>query len=180
MLRPGLVSATFRALSPREVIAACLNAQLEGIEWSGDVHAPPDDLKNARDIGQMTREAGLEVAAFGSYWRCDDAPFEPILATALALGAPTIRVWPGATDARDAADLDWTRVAENLRSRDANGARDERANRDRISWRNSDFERAKRAQIDGKNGFANLMATAAARRRFRRAHRRESGRFARD
>ena len=114
VLLPGLVSVSFRALSPREIIKACLEAQLRGIEWGGDVHVAPDDLKNARQIGQMTREAGLEVAAYGSYFRCDGADFEPILATALELGAPLIRVWAGKTDAREANQNDWARVTDEL------------------------------------------------------------------
>lgn len=115
MLRPGLVSVTYRALAPREIVSACVQSQLEGIEWGGDVHAPPDDLKNARQVGAMTRDAGLAVAAYGSYYRCDDTPFEPILETALALGAPVVRVWAGKTDAKDAQAADWQRVSEQLR-----------------------------------------------------------------
>ena len=115
MLRPGLVSVTYRALSPREIIALCLEAGLEGIEWGGDVHVPPYDLENARQVGQMTRDAGLAVAAYGSYWRSnDDAPFEPILETALALGAPTIRVWAGKIDVKDATETDWHSVSAHL------------------------------------------------------------------
>lgn len=115
MLRPGLVSVTYRALTPREIVSACVQSHLEGIEWGGDVHVPSDNLDNAREVGAMTRDAGLQVAAYGSYWRCDDAPFEPILETALALGAPVIRVWAGKTDAKDAQAGDWESVIERLR-----------------------------------------------------------------
>ena len=114
MLRPGLVSITFRALSPREIIAACVASKLEGIEWGGDVHARPDDLNNAREVGRMTRDAGLEVAAYGSYWRCDGAPFEPIVEAAIALGAPLIRVWAGKVDALRSMGHDWEDVTEYL------------------------------------------------------------------
>ena len=113
MLRPGLVSITYRALSPREIIAACLEAKLQGIEWGGDVHVRPDDPNNAREVGQMTRDAGLEVAAYGSYWKCE-GEFEPIVEAALALGAPVIRVWAGVTDASAADEDDWKRVTESL------------------------------------------------------------------
>ena len=114
MLRPGLVSITYRALAPREIIDACVASQLEGIEWGGDVHARPDDLDNAREIGAMTRDAGLEVACYGSYWRCDGAPFEPIVEAAVALGAPSIRVWAGKTDASEADEAHWSRVTDAL------------------------------------------------------------------
>ena len=114
MLRPGLVSVTFRALSPREIINACVESKLEGIEWGGDVHVAPDNLANARAVGHMTRESGLDVAAYGSYYYCDGAPFEPTLETALELGAPLIRVWAGKVDANKAKEVDWTRVQDEL------------------------------------------------------------------
>ena len=114
MLHPGLVSITFRALSPRDIISACAASQLEGIEWGADIHAPPGDLENAREVGQMTRDAGLEVAAYGSYWRCDETPFEPILEAALAMGSPLIRVWPGKVDARESKRDDWTQISQHL------------------------------------------------------------------
>ena len=114
MLRPGLVSITFRTLSPRDIIAACVQSQLKGIEWGADIHAPPGDLENAREVGQMTRDAGLEVAAYGSYWRCDETPFEPILEAALAMRAPLIRVWPGKVDARESTRDDWRQTSQHL------------------------------------------------------------------
>ena len=111
MLRPGLVSVTFRALSPRQIIDACLEAGLEGIEWGGDVHVP--DFETAREVGQMTREAGLEVAAYGSYFRCD-TNFGDTAVIAEALGAPLVRVWAGQTDARQASEDNWERVGHYL------------------------------------------------------------------
>ena len=113
MLIPGLVSITFRQLSPREIIAACVEAKLRGIEWGGDVHVPSGDLENARAVGQMTREAGLQVAAYGSYFRCD-GDFGETLQTALALGAEVIRVWAGKTDASQATPENWAEVSQYL------------------------------------------------------------------
>ena len=46
----------------------------------------------------MTVEAGLQVAAYGSYYRVaheERLDFEAVIATASELGAPTIRVWAG-------------------------------------------------------------------------------------
>jgi sugar phosphate isomerase/epimerase len=103
MLTPGLVSITFRKLSPAEIIALCGQAGVRCIEWGGDIHVPPGDAAHARAIGQLTREAGLEVAAYGSYYRLGpDQPgkFEAAVTSAAALGAPTIRVWAGGKGAR--------------------------------------------------------------------------------
>lgn len=101
MLLPGLVSITFRQLQPARIVALAREARLASIEWGGDVHAPPGDERRARELASMTRDAGLRVSAYGSYHRLrdeaqEDAPFEAVLATALALRAPVIRVWAGA------------------------------------------------------------------------------------
>jgi 3-dehydroshikimate dehydratase len=98
MLTSGLVSITFRKLPPEEIITLCGRAGVQCIEWGGDVHVPPGDAVRAREVGRLTREAGLEVAAYGSYYRLGpDQPgaFEAVMTSAAALGAPTIRVWAG-------------------------------------------------------------------------------------
>ncbi|NJK92793.1 MAG: sugar phosphate isomerase/epimerase [Blastochloris sp.] len=99
-MRSGLVSITFRKLGVEEVIALVRQAGLEGIEWGGDVHVPHGDLETARRVAELTQKAGLRVAAYGSYYRVgssekDGLGFEKVLASAEALGAPLIRVWPG-------------------------------------------------------------------------------------
>lgn len=103
MVRPGLVSVTFRRLPPAEVVRAAVLARLEGIEWGADVHVRPGDLNQAREVRQRTFDAGLAVASYGSYYRVGQgeegqAPFEAVLETALVLGAPTVRVWAGPAD----------------------------------------------------------------------------------
>lgn len=109
-VRPGLVSITFRQLQPEKIIELCLENSLETIEWGGDVHVPHGDLSRAREVGRMTRDSGLAVAAYGSYYRYGDLlgarqtgpeaaasgpSFQEVLETALALKAPIIRVWAG-------------------------------------------------------------------------------------
>ena len=115
MFHPGLVSVTFRPLSPREIVNLCLENELQGIEWGGDVHVPPGDWKTAREVGKLTREAGLEVACYGSYFRCDGEDFAPILDSALALEAPLIRVWAGKEPSHEMGDDYYDLIAANLR-----------------------------------------------------------------
>jgi sugar phosphate isomerase/epimerase len=129
MFMPGLVSITFRKLTPEEIVALCLKAGVEGIEWGGDIHCPHGDVSRARKVGDLTRNSGLIVAAYGSYYRlggggrnCPD--FDDVLASAVALGAPTIRVWAGAkgsneSDPGERALIvdDGLRVAELARKR---------------------------------------------------------------
>jgi sugar phosphate isomerase/epimerase len=103
---PGLVSITFRSRTPEEIIDLAAGAGLKTIEWGGDIHVPPGDLALADEVGRQTRESGLSVAAYGSYYRlgfseANGAPFAPVLESALALGAPTIRVWAGGKGSND-------------------------------------------------------------------------------
>ncbi|MBN1979078.1 MAG: sugar phosphate isomerase/epimerase [Anaerolineae bacterium] len=105
MIHSGLVSITFRQLSPQEIVDLVVRAGLEGVEWGGDIHVPHGDLRRAREVRQMTQEAGLAVAAYGSYYRVehdDPAPFEPALAAAVELGAPAVRVWAGTRGSAEA------------------------------------------------------------------------------
>lgn len=120
MILSGLVSVTFRSLSPQEIITLVTRAQIVGIEWGGDIHVPHGDVKRAEEVGRMTQEAGLHVAAYGSYFRVMDADgsssdFTPILETALALGAPTIRVWAGTRSPSNADETYFQEIATRLR-----------------------------------------------------------------
>lgn len=118
MLRSGLVSITFRSLSPAEVVELVRTAGLEAIEWGGDVHVPPGAVQRAREVQRLTQAAGLSVSAYGSYYRllADEAhSFAAVLDSAVALGAPTIRVWAGnqPSSAVDAAER--MRIVEQSR-----------------------------------------------------------------
>lgn len=99
MIRTGLLSITFRKLSAQEIVALAAQAGIHAIEWGGDIHVPHGNAGIAAEVGAMTREAGLETASYGSYYYAgepnEDRPFEGIVETAVALGAPTIRVWAG-------------------------------------------------------------------------------------
>ncbi|MFZ4776106.1 MAG: sugar phosphate isomerase/epimerase family protein [Terrimicrobiaceae bacterium] len=121
-MKPGLVSVTFRQLNPQSIVDLCVETCLQTIEWGGDVHVPPGDVSRAAEVGELTRAAGLSVAAYGSYYRLasgEGPDFESVLAAAEALGAPAIRVWAGrkgsaATDTagRNAVAADALRCAD--------------------------------------------------------------------
>lgn len=120
MIHPGLVSITFRKLTPAEIVALVKKAGLAGIEWGGDIHVPVGDFIRAREVRELTEQAGLRTAAYGSYYRAggsedDGMPFARVLDTAIELGAPTIRVWPGNAGSADLSENARWRIVEDLR-----------------------------------------------------------------
>lgn len=120
MIHPGLVSITFRKLTSEQIVALVRQAGLCGIEWGGDIHVPHGDLTRAREVREMTHEAGLTVAAYGSYYRLaksedDGLPFERVLASAVELGAPTLRVWAGTAGSAATDPATRQRVVQDLR-----------------------------------------------------------------
>jgi sugar phosphate isomerase/epimerase len=120
MILPGLVSVTFRKLSPAEVAALVKQAGLKSIEWGGDVHVPHGDLARAREVRQVTIEHGLVTAAYGSYYRAGQSEgagpaFERVLETAVELGAPTIRVWPGMAGSAEVDENGRWKIIHDLR-----------------------------------------------------------------
>jgi 3-dehydroshikimate dehydratase len=117
---PGLVSITFRQLSVAGVIDLASRAGLSGIEWGGDLHVPHGNLEEASRVSALTQEAGLQVAAYGSYYRVgnsenDGLSFDHVLQTALALEAPLIRVWAGIQGSRQAESSYRQWVTEEFR-----------------------------------------------------------------
>lgn len=118
LLTPGLVSITFRKLVPEEIISLVEQSELRSIEWGGDVHCPHGDTTTAKQVGQLTRDAGIEVAAYGSYYRAgatEGPSIEAVLDSASALGAPLIRIWAGTEGSENVTAGDRARAAEDCR-----------------------------------------------------------------
>ena len=101
MIKLGIVSVTFRNKNVDELIEITKQADLEAIEWGGDIHVPPNNIQNAIEVGNKTKKAGLVCCSYGSYYKVGAYgdnymdTFTPILDTAKALSAPNIRVWAG-------------------------------------------------------------------------------------
>lgn len=97
----GLVSVSFRSLGCEEIIKITKESGLDGIEWGGDVHVPPDNPDNAKNVAALMKDAGLLTSAYGSYYRAGTygenymEEFRKVLDTAVILGAPVIRIWAG-------------------------------------------------------------------------------------
>ncbi|CAN5490002.1 sugar phosphate isomerase/epimerase [soil metagenome] len=114
-MNAGLLSISFRQLSSEAVVKLAASCGLTCIEWGADIHVPPGHGENARRVGRWCRDAGLRICSYGSYYWLDSesdiAGFEPILHTALDLGAPNIRVWAGWMHADH--PLQWERAVAN-------------------------------------------------------------------
>jgi sugar phosphate isomerase/epimerase len=128
MLIPGLVSVTFRNLSPSEIVKLVSKARLSAIEWGGDIHVPHGELETAIAVRKMTLDAGLKIAAYGSYYKvgCEDPNldiFKNVLETAVLLNAPTIRVWAG-TKGSSESDSDWRKNVVEMSHNIAETAKD--------------------------------------------------------
>src|SRR5690625_1937453 len=105
-----MTSVTFRHMEPRSVVALVAETDLQGIEWGGDVHVPPGNVELARDVGVLTRDAGLATPSYGSYFRLgedDEADFLTILKSAEALGVRNVRVWTGRKGSALADAVHW-------------------------------------------------------------------------
>ena len=98
-IRPGLCSVTLRAETVDAVARLAAECELGGIEWGGDVHVPPGNLAAAARARTASVAADLVVASYGSYVFAASVPdrdeMNATLDTALALGAPNVRVWAG-------------------------------------------------------------------------------------
>lgn len=129
MIKPGICSVTLAKKSVSEVIEIVKEAGLEGIEWWGKDHVPHGDTTVAAKVKALTNEAGLKVSSYGSYYRAgvsesEGLSFASVLDTAVALGAPTIRVWAGNCDYGKANEtLIGNVVADTMRIAEMSAAR---------------------------------------------------------
>lgn len=100
MIKTGLVSISFRKFTVKDIVSAVAKAGLSGIEWGGDVHVPHGDLIRAKEVAAQTKDYGLEIPCYGSYYRAGwrdpaNPSVQAVVDTAAELGAPLIRIWAG-------------------------------------------------------------------------------------
>ncbi len=102
MLIPGLVSITFRQLTPARIIELVKKSGLKFIEWGGDIHVPHGDLPTARAIRCQCEDANILLPSYGSYYRAnttatDNPDLHAVLDSAAELGVNDVRIWAGTT-----------------------------------------------------------------------------------
>ena len=101
-MKTGLVSVTFRKLTIKEIIELAKENSLKSIEWGSTPHIDAGEVKLARKVRSLMHGAGLTCESYGSYYGIlyrkgvhKPYPFKKLCKTAVALGAKTIRIWPG-------------------------------------------------------------------------------------
>ncbi len=107
----GLVSISFRGLSPEKIIEETKNARLSCIEWGSDVHAPCDDTENLKKIAELQKKAGLFCCSYGTYFRLgasDTGELQQYIDAAKILGTDILRLWCGTK-----SSLEYTQEEEN-------------------------------------------------------------------
>lgn len=117
MIIPGIVSATFRERPAEELIDICVKANLKAIEWSEKAHVMPNDTDTAKHLLRMCEQAGIAVAAYGSYYRLGQymdpiGTFAQSLRAAAAMHAPLIRIWAGTKASADTDKAEEERLAK--------------------------------------------------------------------
>ncbi|MCU6796233.1 sugar phosphate isomerase/epimerase [Paenibacillus sp. WQ 127069] len=115
MIQTGLLSVTFRQLSPLEIIQLVAQVGLQAIEWGGDIHVPHGDVNRAKEVKGWTESEGIAIASYGSYYRVgctnkEGLTFDQVLESAVALQAPAIRVWAGDQGSDISDDAWWDKV----------------------------------------------------------------------
>jgi 3-dehydroshikimate dehydratase len=118
MISMGLATVTFRSRSVPDVARLTADAGLDIVEWAGDVHVPAGDIAAAASARAETAARGLRSGSYGSYHKpgsSDPAEFAAVVRTAVALGAPRIRVWAGTTGSAQTPPDQRTRTTDALR-----------------------------------------------------------------
>ncbi len=117
-IAPGLCSITLRSLPAEEVLEVAVRAGIEGIEWGADGHAPPGGGSDLTALAARCRDAGVEVASYGSYLGFaapgddDLSTVNAVLDSAEALGAPMVRIWTELGTTPDSAPDERVRVTD--------------------------------------------------------------------
>ncbi len=107
----GLVSISFRGLSPEKIIEEAKNAGLSCIEWGSDVHAPCDSTESLKKIADLQKKAGLFCSSYGTYFRLgatDIGELQQYIDAAKILGTDILRLWCGTK-----GSLEYTQEEEN-------------------------------------------------------------------
>lgn len=98
MFNTGLVSISFRSLSPEQIVDYMLEAGLRYVEWGSDVHAKKDDHEALQRIAALQQEKGIISSSYGTYFHLGQDPLSELpeyIKAAKILGTNILRLWCG-------------------------------------------------------------------------------------
>ena len=98
MFKAGLVSISFRSLSPEEILLLCKENGLSLVEWGSDVHAPYNSEERLRAIAARQKELGIACSSYGTYFKLgihDTSELHGYINAAKILGTNILRLWCG-------------------------------------------------------------------------------------
>lgn len=117
--RTGLVSVSFRAHEPREILSIMQAAGLTLIEWGSDVHAPCHDVDRLAELVALQREYGITCCSYGTYFRLGQSPIselESYMLAARRLGTDILRVWCGTKSGADMTKAEISFLLDDCRA----------------------------------------------------------------
>lgn len=98
MHNTGVVSVSFRKLSPEEILQGMVKAGLKYIEWGSDVHAPCTDDARLDELVELMKKYDITCSSYGGYFRLGVNPIEELpdyLKATKKLGTNICRIWAG-------------------------------------------------------------------------------------
>ncbi|MBN2884208.1 MAG: sugar phosphate isomerase/epimerase, partial [Clostridia bacterium] len=106
MFKTGLVSISFRNLSPETLVEMTAKSGLDAIEWGGDIHVPHGDISKASIVRELCNKNNIICPSYGSYYKVGEYvnpkdEFQKVLECAKILGCEIIRVWAGVISTKD-------------------------------------------------------------------------------
>lgn len=111
MFYPGLVSISFRSLTPESVIKICKSAGLAAIEWGTDSHVK--SAESATAVYNAGKKCNILPCSCGSYYKLGVSPAEDlrvVLDIARGLHTDTVRIWGGNRGSAELTEADFQKM----------------------------------------------------------------------
>lgn len=96
MFKTAVASVSFRPYKAEEIIKAAKESGIDAIEWGSDIHAPVNDTEALKKIRDLSKDFGVGVSSYGSYYRLgkdDPKDIKAYINAAGILGTDFIRIW---------------------------------------------------------------------------------------
>ena len=96
MFKTAVASVSFRPYRAEEIIKAAKESGIDAIEWGSDVHATVGDTEALKKIRDLSKDFGVGVSSYGSYYRLgkdDPKDIKAYINAAGILGTDCIRIW---------------------------------------------------------------------------------------